>query len=43
MADKAINLYTSLKMFKEANELMKKHGGGRTAEERSLAPDILVK
>lgn len=26
LVDKAINLYTTLKQFKEANELIKKHG-----------------
>jgi hypothetical protein len=26
LVDKAINLYTTLKQFKEANDLIKKHG-----------------
>ena len=32
MTDKAIDLYTSLKKFNEANELLRKHGKGRGGE-----------
>lgn len=43
MLDKAIALYIDLKKFNEANELIKKHGKGRTGEGPLLDPAILIK
>jgi len=43
MLDKAINLYTQLKKFSEANELIRKHGKNRNGEGPLLDPQILIK
>lgn len=43
MLDKAVNLYTSLKKFNEANELIRKHGGKRHGDGPLLDPVILIK
>lgn len=43
MLDKAITLYTNLKKFTEANELIRKHGKGRNGEGPLLDPAILIK
>jgi hypothetical protein len=43
MLDKAINMYTSLKKFNEANELIKKHGKNRDGGNQLLDPVILIK
>lgn len=44
MLDKAINMYTSLKKFNEANELIKKHGKNRgEGGIQLLDPIILIK
>ena len=43
MLDKVINMYTSLKKFNEANELIKKHGKNREGGSQLLDPVILIK
>ena len=43
MLDKAINIYTSLKKFTEANELIRKHGKNRNGDGPLLDPVILIK
>ena len=43
MLDKAITLYTQLKKFSEANELIRKHGKGRAGDGPLLDPAILIK
>jgi len=43
MLDKAINLYTQLKKFQEANELIRKHGKNRMGDGPLLDPAILIK
>jgi hypothetical protein len=43
MLDKAINLYTALKKFQEANDLIRKHGKSRPGEGPLLDPLILIK
>ena len=43
MLDKAITLYTSLKKFQEANDLIRKHGKNRPGEGPLLDPMILIK
>lgn len=42
MLDKAINIYTSLKKFNEANELIRKHGKNK-GDGSLLDPIILIK
>jgi len=41
--EKAVILLTSLKKFNEANELLKKHGGGKKGDGPALDPTILIK
>jgi intraflagellar transport protein 122 len=41
--DKAVQLYTNLKKFNEANELVKKHGNKKPGEGPLLDPVILIK
>jgi len=43
MLDKAITLYTQLKKFQEANDLIRKHGKSRPGEGPLLDPAILIK
>ena len=43
LSEKAIELYTSLKKFNEANELIRKHGNKRPGEGPALDPVILIK
>lgn len=43
MTDKAVEIYTSLKKFTEAKELIRKHGKGRNGSEPYLNPQILIK
>jgi len=43
MLDKAINIYTSLKKFGDANELIRKHGKNRQGDGPYLDPIILIK
>ena len=38
MLDKAINLFTQLKKFQDANDLIKKHGKNRGGEGPLLDP-----
>lgn len=43
MLDKAINLFTQLKKFQDANDLIKKHGKNRGGDGPLLDPQILIK
>ena len=43
MLDKAITLYTNLKKFNEANELIRKYGKGKGGDGPLLDPIILIK
>jgi intraflagellar transport protein 122 len=43
MLDKAINLFTQLKKFQEANDLIKKHGKKGGGDQNLLDPIILIK
>lgn len=43
MIDKAVDIYTSLKKFTEAKELIRKHGKNRNTNEPYLNPQILIK
>ena len=43
MLDKAITLYTNLKKFNEANELIRKYGKGKGVDGPLLDPIILIK
>jgi len=43
MLDKAIHMYTSLKKFNEANELIKKHGKKGEGGNLLMDPAILCK
>lgn len=41
--DRAIDIYTSLKKFTEAKELIRKHGKGKQGDQPFLNPQILIK
>lgn len=43
MLDKAIGVYTTLKKFNEANELIRKYGKNKPGEGPMLDPQILIK
>jgi len=43
MIDKAVDIYTSLKKFAEAKELIRKHGKNRQGDQPYLNPQILIK
>jgi intraflagellar transport protein 122 len=43
LSEKAIDLYTSLKKFNEANDLIRKYGNKRPGEGPMLDPVILIK
>ena len=43
MIDKAVDIYTSLKKFTEAKELIRKHGKGKQGDTPFLNPQILIK
>lgn len=43
LIDKAIDLYTSLKKFTEANDLIRKHGNKKRGDQVLLDPVILIK
>ena len=43
MTDKAVEIYTSLKKFTEAKELIRKHGKNSQGNQPYLNPQILIK
>jgi len=43
LVDKAVNLYTTMKKFTEANALLSKHGNKRPGDSSALDPVILIK
>jgi intraflagellar transport protein 122 len=43
MIDKAVEIYTALKKFTEAKELIRKHGKNKAGDQPYLNPQILIK
>ena len=43
MIEKAVDIYTTLKKFTEAKDLIRKHGKNRAGDQPYLNPQILIK